>query len=56
MNTRSKIAIALAILFATGANPALAAAGGVVLADPGAMEGKHFDPKGKMPSKFTIEL
>jgi len=26
-----------------------------VLADPGAMEGKHFHPKGKMPSKFTIE-
>jgi alkyl sulfatase BDS1-like metallo-beta-lactamase superfamily hydrolase len=56
MNARSKIAIALAILFTTGAAPVLAAAGGVVLADPGAMEGKHFDPKGKMPSKFTIEL
>ena len=35
---------------------AFAAGGGAVLADPGAMEGKHFDPKGKMPSKFTIEL
>ena len=31
------------------------AAGGDVLADPGAMEGKHFHPKGKMPSKYTIE-
>jgi alkyl sulfatase BDS1-like metallo-beta-lactamase superfamily hydrolase len=31
-------------------------AGGGVVADPGAMEGKHFDPKGKMPSKYTIEL
>jgi hypothetical protein len=33
-----------------------AAGGGGVLVDPGAMEGKHFDPKGKMPSKFTVEL
>ena len=33
-----------------------AAGGGAVLADPGAMEGKHFDAKGKMPSQFTIEL
>jgi alkyl sulfatase BDS1-like metallo-beta-lactamase superfamily hydrolase len=33
-----------------------AAGGGAVLADPGAMEGKHFDAKGKMPSKYTIEL
>ena len=35
---------------------AIAAGGGGVLSDPGAWEGKHFDPKGKMPSKFTIEL
>ena len=35
---------------------AVAAGGGGVLADPGAMQGKHFDPKGKMPSKYTIEL
>ena len=34
----------------------LAAGGGGVLVDPGAMEGKHFDPKGKMPSTFTVEL
>jgi alkyl sulfatase BDS1-like metallo-beta-lactamase superfamily hydrolase len=37
-------------------NVALAAGGGGVLTDPGAMEGKHFDKKGKMPSKFTIKL
>jgi len=36
--------------------PAFAAGGGGVLADPGAMEGKHFDPKGKLLSEFTIEL
>ena len=33
-----------------------AAGGGTVLSDPGAIEGKHFDPKGKPPSSFTIEL
>jgi len=36
-------------------NAALAAGGGAVLTDPGAFEGMHFDPKGKLPSKFTIE-
>jgi alkyl sulfatase BDS1-like metallo-beta-lactamase superfamily hydrolase len=36
-------------------NAALAASGGAVLTEPGAFEGKHFDPKGKLPSKFTVE-
>ncbi len=36
-------------------NAALAAGGGAVLSDPGAFEGKHFDPKGKLPSTFTVE-
>jgi alkyl sulfatase BDS1-like metallo-beta-lactamase superfamily hydrolase len=35
---------------------AYAAGGGGVISDPGAMEGKHFDSKGKPPSSFTIEL
>jgi alkyl sulfatase BDS1-like metallo-beta-lactamase superfamily hydrolase len=35
---------------------AQAAGGGSVLSDPGAMEGKHFDAKGKMPSKPTVEF
>lgn len=35
---------------------AFATGGGGVLVDSGAMQGKHFDPKGKLPSKFTIEL
>ena len=39
-----------------GSSVALAAGGGAVLSDPGAMAGKHFDPKGKPPSKYTIEL
>ena len=56
MNARSKITIVLTILLACGVTPVLAAGGGAVLSDPGAMEGKHFDSKGKMPSKFTIAL
>jgi alkyl sulfatase BDS1-like metallo-beta-lactamase superfamily hydrolase len=39
-----------------GAGGAVAAAGGGVLTDPGAVEGRHFHPKGKAPSTFTIEL
>ena len=35
---------------------ALAAGGGGVVADPGAMQGKHFDSKGKVPSSYTVEL
>jgi len=33
-----------------------AAGGGGVITDPGAMEGKHFDPKGKPPSSYTVGL
>ena len=33
-----------------------AAGGGNIVADPGAMQGKHFDVKGKAPSSFTVEL
>jgi len=36
--------------------PLLAAGGGAVLSDPGAAEGRHFHPKGKQPSPFTIQL
>ena len=43
-------------LFSGPSYTVFAAGGGGVLTDPGAMEGKHFDKKGKMPSKFTIEL
>jgi alkyl sulfatase BDS1-like metallo-beta-lactamase superfamily hydrolase len=49
------LALAVALYIGLGLT-AFASGGGVVLADTGAMEGKHFDPKGKMPSKFTIEL
>ena len=57
MERKRTFTLALAIaLFIALACPAFAAGGGGVLADPGAMQGKHFHPKGKMPSKFTIEL
>jgi len=44
------------LLGAVGGVAVAAGAGGGVLADPGAVEGKHFHPLGKMPSKFTIDL
>ncbi|MCE6961765.1 MBL fold metallo-hydrolase [Cereibacter sphaeroides] len=55
----SKLAVttALTLVFAMASVGQVAAAGGgAVLSDPGAKEGRHFDAKGKMPSKFTIEL
>jgi len=45
----------LAMIFGFDAM-ALAAGGGAAVSDSGAMEGKHFDPKGKLPSKQTIKL
>lgn len=56
MNFKKMIAIALAVAFGSPVPIVLAAGGGGVVADPGAMQGKHFDAKGKLPSKFTIEL
>lgn len=38
------------------ASVASAAGGHGVLSDPGAWEGRHFDPKGKLPSAQTIEI
>jgi alkyl sulfatase BDS1-like metallo-beta-lactamase superfamily hydrolase len=49
-----RFALAAALILAL-ISPAYAAGGGAVLADPGALEGKHFDAKGKLPSKFTVE-
>jgi alkyl sulfatase BDS1-like metallo-beta-lactamase superfamily hydrolase len=57
MKIRMTLTLALTVALCSGFGPtALAAGAGGVLADPGAVAGKHFDPKGKMPSKFTIEL
>ncbi|MBU3593757.1 MBL fold metallo-hydrolase [Polynucleobacter sp. 71A-WALBACH] len=47
------IAIAITLI---SANSVFAAGGGGVVVDPGAMQGKHFDPKGKAPSTFTVDL
>jgi len=49
-------ALLLGVLGFAAVQAAWSAAGGGVLTDPGAMEGKHFHPKGKPPSKFTLEL
>jgi alkyl sulfatase BDS1-like metallo-beta-lactamase superfamily hydrolase len=49
----SLIAVAVTLMFT---NSTMAAGGGGVVVDPGAMQGKHFDVKGKAPSSYTIEL
>ena len=48
-----KMALAVSL---TSSGLVLAAGSGGVVADPGAMQGKHFDSKGKMPSSYTVEL
>ncbi|MCP4256444.1 MAG: MBL fold metallo-hydrolase [Planctomycetes bacterium] len=56
MKVRNYIVVAIAIASISCVNgTALAAGGGGVLADSAAAEGKHFHPKGKLPSKYTIE-
>ena len=49
--TSIAVLIAMAI-----SNFSLAAGGGGVVSDPGAMQGKHFDSKGKLPSSYTVKL
>lgn len=46
----------LYFIFSIFSSNAFAAGGGGVVADPGAKDGKHFHPKGKLPSKYTIEM
>lgn len=48
------MSILACLLLGTGV--ALAAGSGAVSTATGAVDGKHFDPKGKLPSKYTIEL
>ena len=56
MKIENASCLALVIAFVCSiSGTAFAAAGSGVLVDPGAMEGKHFHPKGKLPSEFTIE-
>ncbi len=57
MTFRQTLVLTVAISLAIGvAATTRAAEGGAVVSDPGAMEGKHFHPKGNPPSKFTIEI
>ncbi len=55
-SSRVSIAAAVAAGCMVFAGAAIAAGAGAVLSDPGAMQGKHFHPKGKAPSSYTIEL
>jgi alkyl sulfatase BDS1-like metallo-beta-lactamase superfamily hydrolase len=58
MKFSRKLALALGMACAGGAvTTALAAGGGGAIAtNPGLAQGKHFDPLGNPPSKFTLEL
>jgi alkyl sulfatase BDS1-like metallo-beta-lactamase superfamily hydrolase len=58
MKLSEKLTLALSIAFAgcSMTTAHAAGAGGAIVTNPGAMEGKHFDPNGTMPSKYTIEL
>ena len=53
---QTKISLLFLSITLVVGNFASAAGGGGVVADPGAMQGKHFDSKGKAPSTFTVEL
>ncbi|MGF1700347.1 MBL fold metallo-hydrolase [Photobacterium makurazakiensis] len=50
--------ITLVVIFALSCTQGVvwASGGGGVLSDPGAAEGKHFDPKGQPPSKYTQDI
>ncbi|MBW2670042.1 MAG: MBL fold metallo-hydrolase, partial [Deltaproteobacteria bacterium] len=54
MKIKTMLTLVFSILFLSGLNCTAFAAGGggVITTDPT----KHFDPKGKLPSEFTIEL
>jgi hypothetical protein len=49
---RNSLGLALASALLFGGNAFAAGGGSIVTADPS----KHFDPKGKPASKFTLEL
>ncbi|QLG88035.1 MBL fold metallo-hydrolase [Chitinibacter bivalviorum] len=51
------VGISLALLGSISCTPTFAAGGGgSAVTDPAAMAGKHFDPKGKQPSQYTVEM
>ncbi|MGF1756729.1 MBL fold metallo-hydrolase [Photobacterium sagamiensis] len=52
---RNKRILAVVISYVLLGGIANATGGGGVLSDPGAAEGKHFHPKGKLPSTYTVD-
>ena len=53
---RRAMVAALAAFVCVAAHAAGDGTGTTPVTDPGALQGKHFHPKGKMPSRFTVEL
>lgn len=56
MLTKKRLVTLISLTIGIQSAFTLAAGGGVVVVDPGAMQGKHFDPKGKSPSPQTVDL
>ena len=56
MSIKQSFTLTLAFALLGIAQSVAVAAGGGVQTEPGAVEGKHFDPKGNLPSTFTLEL
>ena len=56
LNNLFRLLIVVAIVGWIGRSPSRAAGGGTMQPAPGAIESNHFDPKGKLPSRFTTEL
>lgn len=56
MTSMKSVALLVTLMLTAQSAQTLAAGGGAIVADPGAMQGKHFDPKGKAPSPQTVDL
>lgn len=56
MNSKKILALLIPLMLAAHSAQTLAAGGGAIVADPGALQGKHFDAKGKAPSPQTVDL
>lgn len=56
MLTKKRLVTLISLTIGIQSAFTLAAGGGVIVVDPGAMQGKHFDPKGKSPSPQTVDL
>lgn len=56
MLTKKRLVTLISLTIGIHSGFTLAAGGGAIVVDPGAMQGKHFDPKGKSPSPQTVDL